>query len=195
MGRSARKSFASPCCSRLAGKTPALAVEAFLAPLRRSISCLTKTVLNVGGGYHTSDAPHVLVLGDGDPVSLTHSVGLHLSITMQYRLVEAPGARGPWKVQTVAYFYVLADGNDDEIIAYHWHPYVGVTTPHLHVRAANHPNYPDIPKAHFPSGRVSIEEVLRLAIEEFGATSIRPTDWEEILEESQSAFEAWRSWS
>ena len=50
-----------------------------------------------------------------------------------------------------------------------------------------------IHKHHFPTGRVSLEDVLHLAIKEFGAKPAR-ADWEEVLEETQATYEALRTW-
>lgn len=90
----------------MAGRTPAEAVGAFLAPLQQALDCLTPTVLNVSGGYYVADRPHALTLGDGDPVALSGEHHLALSVAQNYRLVEFEGPRGPWKVQTTAYFYL-----------------------------------------------------------------------------------------
>jgi hypothetical protein len=121
----------------LAGRIPAEAVGAFLAPLQQAIDCLTPAVLNVSGGYHVAERPHALTLGNGDPVPLTGRDALSLSVMQQYLLAESEGARGPWKVHTTAYLYEL-QLHDAELLVYHWHP-SGVspqTRPHLHIGPA-----------------------------------------------------------
>jgi len=50
----------------MAGNSPADAVEQFLTPLRRALSCVTQVILLVAGGYHPSSRPHAVTLSD-DP--------------------------------------------------------------------------------------------------------------------------------
>jgi hypothetical protein len=178
----------------LAGRTPAEAVGAFLAPLQQAIDCLTPTVLNVSGGYFASDQPHALVLGDGDPVRLAGEHDLALTVAQNYRVVEFEGPRGPWKVQTTAYFYELQRG-DRELLGFHWHPRGASphTSPHLHVGAAAEIGFAPLHRAHIPTGRIALEDVLRLAIEAFGVQP-RRGDWDDVLTRTQAGYEAWRTW-
>jgi hypothetical protein len=89
----------------------------------------------------------------------------------------------------VSYYYALEDPEGREIL-YHWHPQglSTVTFPHVHIRAGGQLADTSIDEAHFPTGRVALEDVLRLAIREFGV-SPRRVDWEEVLDSSQSAYE------
>lgn len=48
-------------------------------------------------------------------------------------------------------------------------------------------------RAHLPTGRIAIEDLLRIAITEFGARP-RRTDWQEVLDQTQGGYEAWRTW-
>jgi hypothetical protein len=178
----------------LAGRTPAEAVGAFIGPLQQALDCLTPTVLNVSGGYFAADRPHALTLGDGDPVALQGSERLGLSVAQNYRLVEFEGPRGPWKVQTIAYFYELRRG-DHELLAYHWHPQGAsrYTSPHLHLGAGAEIAFAPLHRVHLPTGRIAVEELLRIAITEFGARP-RRGDWEEVLDRTQTGYESWRTW-
>jgi hypothetical protein len=178
----------------LAGRTPAEAVGAFLAPLQQAIGCLTPTILNVSGGYHVADRPHALTLGDGDPVRLAGEHDLSLSVMQQYVLAESAGARGPWKVRTTAYLYEL-QRNEAELLVYHWHP-SGVspqTNPHLHIGPAAELGFKPLQGAHVPTGRIALEELLRMAVVEFGARP-RRKDWDQVLERTQVGYEDWRTW-
>jgi hypothetical protein len=51
----------------------------------------------------------------------------------------------------------------------------------------------EVRKAHFPTGRLAFEDVLRLVITQFGVIPLRD-DWETMLERTQAAFEDWRTW-
>ena len=179
----------------MAGRTAAEAVHNFLDPLRKAISCVTPAVLDVAGGYHPRPAPHVLTLAQGDPVRLSADPPILLSVTQHYRVVEYEGARGPWKVSTVGYYYVLSGPDEREVIAYQWHP-VGrspVTFPHLHLGFGAAIGYPQLADAHLPTGRVPLEQVLRLAINDFGVQPLRD-DWRDVLDTTQAAPEEWRTW-
>jgi len=179
----------------LAGRTPAEAVQNFLGPLQQAISCVTRTVL-VSSGYHPrqDEEPHLLTLGES-PARLNSNPRLFLSVTMHYHVVEAPGERGPWKVSIAAYLYSLDDEQGQEILAFHWHPRgrSSVTSPHLHIGPGAGVQYQQLQGAHIPTGRVALEDVLRLAIRELGVRPLR-RDWADILDRTQRAFEQWRTW-
>ncbi len=179
----------------MAGRTPSEAVQNYLEPLQRAISCVTNSVLNVRGGYHPSADPHPLALAGGAPVSLSSNPAISMSVLQNYRILEYEGPGGPWKVSIVSYYYSLEDTERREIL-YHWHPQgtSTVTFPHVHVRAGGHLGSTRIDEAHFPTGRVALEDVLRLAIREFGVNP-RRTDWAEVLDTTQAAYEDWRTWA
>lgn len=178
----------------MAGRTPASAVEAFVRPLQRAISCITDAVLDVGGGYHPSGGPHVATLAGGLPVPL-RGANVSLVVALHYRIVEDSGARGPWKVRIDAYAYQLVNREELEILSYHWHPSGRsvVTWPHLHLGQAGIGRDGTLLGAHMPTGRVALEEVIRLAVVDLGVEPRRP-DWSDVISESQEAFEEWRTW-
>lgn len=157
----------------MAGRTEHEAVQSFIDPLQLALSCATRAVINVSGGY-SRDKVHMLVLNRGEAVRLQGGAGIWLSIAQHYRVVEHEGPRGPWKVSTVGYLYALQDSAQQEIVAYHWHPtsHSRVTYPHAHLGSAASIGRADLARAHLPTGRIAIEEVLRLAIEGF---SVRPS--------------------
>lgn len=120
---------------------------------------------------------------------------MRLSVRQRYRIVDAEGERGPVKVSTRAYAYILKDADGHELVAFHWHP--GDTSPmprpHMHLGAGSGVN-PALSKVHFPTGRISIEDFLWLAIHGFDAQPQRD-DWEDVLGESRGKFEDWRTWA
>ena len=72
----------------------------------------------------------------------------------------------------------LVDG--PMLLAYHWHP-VGVspvTTPHLHLSGAV--AGVDLTKAHLPTGHVTLQDVVRFVITEWGVRP-RRDDWPAVL--------------
>jgi hypothetical protein len=184
----------------MAGRTPAEAVNNFLAPLQRALACVTHEILSVGGGYHASpvDNPqqrHVLTLSNS-PAVLGQDRRFALALIQHYRVVEGEGARGPWKVSTVAYYYTLRlASTSQEVLGYHWHPQgrSAVTYPHLHLHEGTGAVKHNLLKAHLPTGRIAVEDILRLAITHFEVIPLRE-DWETLLETTQDAFQQWRTW-
>jgi hypothetical protein len=92
----------------MAGKTPPEAVHNFLEPLQLALSCVSQEVLTVRGGYYPSATPHALTLGNR-PAILGHDRRLALKVVQHDRIIEHEGARGPWKVRTVAYNYTVEE--------------------------------------------------------------------------------------
>jgi hypothetical protein len=124
----------------------------------------------------------------GPPARLRGERILLLNVTQHYRIVEAEGDRGPWKVQTAGYDYEVLNEDGSEFLIYHWHP-DGISPevrPHLHIGGAHR-------KTHIPTGRVAMEDVVRMCLRDLG-TEPQRGDWAEVLEESQAAFETWRTW-
>ena len=90
--------------------------------------------------------------------------------------------RGQWEARAAAYEYRLSDGDDREILAYHYHPDGAspVQTPHLHLGPAAEVGRAALTTAHLPTGWVALEAVIRLAIEGLGAEPAR-RDWDRVL--------------
>lgn len=178
----------------MAGRTSAEAVSSYVEPLRKVLSCVTQEVVQVGGGYHPADQPHVLIVANGNPVRLKGGKRVTLSVLQRYRVIEEVGEREPWRVSTAAYLYALGVDGGPEILGYHWHPFSGAAFPHVHLGAGSGVNREELQKAHLPTGRIALEQVVRLAIADFDAEPLRP-DWDEVLVEAQERFEEHRSWS
>jgi len=164
------------------GAPPKEAVEEFLRPFRRAVSCITTRILNVRGGYHLSEKPHTIFIGDGLAVPLAGSGRLKLRLVHHYRIVQVPSGRDRWRVSTVGYFYALDDPNDLEIIAYHWHPEgrSALRFPHLHIGSAAGCQREDLAGAHCPTGGVTVEEFLRFIVVDFHVEPLR-RDWADVL--------------
>jgi hypothetical protein len=80
--------------------------------------------------------------------------------------------------------------------AYHWHPKArsAITYPHFHLEHGAHATRPEVNRAHFPSRRISVEEVIRLILESFPVEPLQG-DWRDILSRTQGAYEDFRSWA
>ncbi|SPF43243.1 hypothetical protein SBA4_3010004 [Candidatus Sulfopaludibacter sp. SbA4] len=83
-----------------------------------------------------------------------------------------------------AYYYSLLDAAEKGIIAYHWHPHGNVAFPHLHIGSGARVGRVDLRNAHIPTGRIAMENLLRMVITEFGVAP-RRGDWPDVLAQSQ----------
>jgi hypothetical protein len=146
----------------------------------RVLSCATNAHVVVSG-YHQTDISHRLSLAGSDPVRLAAEHQLTLDVGEHYRVRK--GSDG-WEVDVVAYFYALARNNED-VIVYHWHPYgrSSIRRPHLHVRADLRIGERWLGKVHLPTGRVMLEDIVRLAIDDLEAHPLR-NDWERLINQA-----------
>lgn len=181
----------------MAGEDPYEAFTNFREPLQKALSCIKKEAhvwaLNSNG--YSPGQQHALVPNRGDPVKLSGARDISLTAFFAYRIENVEGEQGPWRAKTVAYFHALEDSRGQEIIAYHWHPAQGspVNFPHLHIGRGIGADLGEIHKYHIPTGRIALEELVRLAINEFGVEAQR-ADWREVIDETQARFERGRTW-
>jgi hypothetical protein len=114
-------------------------------------------------------------------------------VALHCRITETTDVLGPWRLTTSAYYYAFSTTAGEELLAFHWHPHVGPTHPHLHVAAAAKGALPHLHKRHVPTGRVALEDVLRFAIADLRAKP-RRQNWKSVLARSQEGFNRGRSW-
>lgn len=169
------------------GRTPDQARTAFLGPLYRALSGVTRAQF-----FYRPHAPgetEILTLSES-PLELgSDRLGrLGVALDQQYVLVETEGrASDRWKVSTRAYRYRIDGDGGSEMASWHWHPEVGPPRPHAHVQ------HGPLAGLHLPTGRVSIEGILRFLIVELGVPPLRD-DWQEVLDVAQEEFEGYRTW-
>lgn len=173
-----------PCSRLVAGRTPHQAVEAFVNPFQRAVSCVTPDVL-VASGRESSAEPHRLTVRHGDPAPLRGGRKLSLRLIQRYRVAKASGDPGPWTVTTAEYSDELLDQDERRVMAYHWHP-----------AGRSSVIGPDVPlpqgspfrlaESHPPTGWVSRPTVLRFAIEELGVRRLRQ-DWRHAIDQAEQA--------
>jgi hypothetical protein len=175
----------------MAGKDAREAIRNFEEPLQEALSCLIHPGMYVRSMGDPSSALYALMLANS-PAQLGHDRRLALEMIQHFRVIEAPVPRGPYKVQTVAYYYTVREVADPgrEVFAYHWHPrgHSHITFPHLHLYHGAGTIRDEVRKAHFPTGRMALEDILRLVIQAFHVIPLRD-DWEGILDRTQAAFE------
>lgn len=177
------------------GDTPYAAVESYVRPLQRAISCISPEAhFATAGGHYVSPSPHGLTLANGGvrlKLRGSDSEGLVLSVSQQYEIIEHEQG---FRVRTLKYAYKIDNWNDGhEIMAYHWHPKEKIKYPHLHLSYGARIGRGDLLRAHVPTGRVALEDVIQFLIESFNVEPSKE-EWEGILEDSRENFRAHRSW-
>jgi hypothetical protein len=165
--------------------------RALQTELQRVVSCSSRAVLIRGrGDKQTSDFlafPNQYVPIDGKS-------RLALSVRHDFDVQASDGARPYLRTSSAGYFYQIRDQRERELIAFHWHP--GRRNqreyPHLHVDGVSGP-VAIVRKNHVPTGRVSLESVVRFLITELDVRPLRD-DWERVLDEGERTFQSRRTW-
>lgn len=174
------------------GRTPREAVQNYMLPLQQAVSCVAKAVLRPSG-YAPSEHP-LLLSSEQMPCSMQNT-DLLFSAAQWFYIVEDP-RNGPWRVRTAGYQYTIETQNAEEILGYHWHPTSAsdVKEPHLHLGSGARIGRAELEttKAHLPTGRVAMEDFIRLLIEVFDANPRR--DWKEVLKAGADRFRQFASW-
>ena len=118
------------------------------------------------------------------PIRLGRRGTISMAVRQWYVVAVESGATGLWKARTTGYDFRLLDREDRDIVAYHWHPSgpSRVTRPHLHIGGRTSPT--DLSKVHLTTGRVSLADVVGMAITEMGVEPLRP-DWQEVRERAE----------
>jgi hypothetical protein len=133
---------------------------------------------------------------------------LFLGVHHHYTIVHLPDdpTGGSFKVSSSRYMYEVLDRDERELFVYHWHP-EGVSpiqVPHMHFSGAapislppapggQQPRRLEVDRAHFPTGRIALEDVIELLIRDLGIVP-RRGDWEDVLNESLASLRGRRPW-
>jgi len=109
--------------------------------------------------------------------------------------LEAYEGRSWLKVEKAVYQYQIDDTEDRWIVRYDYLRYPAEPHPGMHVqirgafREAALPVGETLERVHFPTGRVAIEAVIRMLVEQFHVpTNAPPEIWRPALAESERAF-------
>jgi hypothetical protein len=181
----------------LNGRTPEEAVRNFLEPLAAVAACVTDQGFvsrrpRAGEPWRTAHfQDHFAIL------DRRNGQALRLELRHRYAVSEAQGERGSWTVSTAEYIYEVADESDEVIAAWHWHPTSGQAGdeahwPHLHAYGTR--DTLTLHKLHLPTGRVSIEAIVRFLIEDLDVVPGRE-DWRAVLDRHEDVFRQTRTWA
>lgn len=133
-------------------------------------------------------------LRDGAPVPLNDGRYLRVSVSL---FLEPFEGRTRLKVEKSLYQYQLNEEGDRWVVRYDYlrtptNPHPGM---HVQIRGQLHeagvlPRGEPLDRIHFPTGRVSLEAVIRMLVEQFGVpTNAAPEVWRPVLAESERAFQ------
>jgi hypothetical protein len=166
--------------------------------VKDTLSCIARAKITLSpGGRGKTGRVHALTLNDDQPIKLKSQPALMLRVGMQYEIVRTTeNDRPPWRVSTRGYAYEMQTASGELVWSYHWHPAGGrILYPHTHL---GHTQLAEDAvlhqKAHNPTGRVSLESVVRACITEYGAAPMND-DWEKTLALREADFLRYRSWS
>ena len=129
----------------------------------------------------------------GGPTRLT-GCDLLLGMSQYFHILDDPES-GECTVRTASYTYEILDFNSHkDLFCFHWEPHSKVKYPHTHLGfgVSSH-GLPIDNKAHIPSGRVALEDVVEFLINDLGVKPLKK-DWVEIIEPSRSEFHKIKHW-
>ncbi len=182
------------------GRTPFEAYSLFIEPLNDALQCVTNHRLIIQSPFTLRlNTEYSAPLADFDLVPLRGNLDVKLRAGHVLRIVESETSekRTRYTAKTIEYYYEYRIA-EQEILAFHWKPESRVpevvSYPHLHVGRALLAGQQvirpgDFHKVIIPTGSVSLESVLRLAITEFGVRPLR-ANWEEIFERVERATQS-----
>jgi hypothetical protein len=181
----------------LSGRTPQEAVNTFLTPLKAVLGCITREGVVARGPRRAGELQTAHFQGGSATLSQSNGQTLSLDLYHRYIVREAEGDRGPWTASTIEYVYDVRDQNGDKLAAWHWHPSVvrgddRATVPHIHAYGTR--DTLTLHKLHLPTGRVSIEAIVRFLIEDLAVVP-RREDWRAILDRHEDVFHQTRTWA
>lgn len=156
------------------------------------IGCVsTRWLIASNYAPYNLDEPRAILFGGEDSLPVRCRDDLILDVAHYFRVAEAAGDAGPYRCQTIGYAYDFRHIDGPSVLAFHYHPESTVTTAHAHTSQYTAPV--NLSKVHIPTGRTTLEAVIRLAIEEFDTEPLR-SDWKQVLQESEDAFNTFREW-
>lgn len=168
-------------------------MQNYVTPLQQALSCVSKAVLRPAS-YEPSPQP--IVLSSEQMPERLPNTDLYFVVAQWFSIIEDQ-QNGPWRVTTKGYKYTIETDDAEEILGYHWHPdsLSPFKETHLHLGSGARIGRPELEttKAHLPTGRVSMEDFLKLLIEVFDARPQRTT-WQAILQKTGSTFWKYASW-
>ena len=194
----------------MAGRTPREALAAFIDPLQRALSCVTRANIV----YRPPRPGHVQVLGvSEEPIRLQATAGRRapaLYVEQQYEVGKKISGQevqagdllffsqrgdvvdhvaiyaGNDRIlhSTRAYRYRIDSAARAELVLWHWHPTDREERSHREPRPHLHAQVGELRGLHLLTGRVGLESVIRVLLNELGVRP-RRDDWQDVLDATE----------
>jgi hypothetical protein len=168
------------------------AFERYADPLKRVLACVTTCHLRRRyiDGDKTELQEFFLV---NSPTTFAGS-NLILDFSQYFHVVKSK-EMGKFVVKTEAYVYsILTADTEKELFAFHWEPHSKVKFPHVHLGfGAKGHGLPIDNRAHIPSGRVAVEDVVTFLIADLGIKPLKD-DWEDVIARERVQFMKNKNW-
>lgn len=132
------------------------------------------------------------------PLSSRDGINIALGQKIEVQETGSDITQHRFAVRVNSYFYglsrIVRSGAEQELLHFHWERQLAAGHPyppgHLHIGvgllARPTPIRPgDFHHAHIPTGRISLESVIRFAIIELGVNPLNP-DWIQILDDTEA---------
>lgn len=149
-------------------------LEDYIRAVRLLLSCVTPYV--VVPVRH--DSHNYLTINYGNSVPLSGSSRFSLRYHQNYAVTGTAA-------ETTGYIYTILDGQQRQVLNYHWHPRgrSRIVAPHLHLKQGARIGQPEIRDAHLPTGYVSLSSFLVFLIRDLNVDPARG-DWQSVLSEN-----------
>lgn len=180
----------------MAGKSPREASENFAYYLRETLNCVTDQELLA---FQESDKIHKLTFKTPAVLASGHGTDYYLSVSQAFTIVATTDRQ--FKAHSREYSYIFSDSDTVShhgIVSYHWHPHISdLRDPHLHLYVRRHAESSRteniIPRAHFPTSRVCLEDFVWLLIKYYDINPLQEK-WKSILKKNKAAFAKGATW-
>lgn len=169
----------------MGARSKAQAIDSFCSLFKESLSCLTSQYL-----HPVQKSANIYLLTYEPPAELLcEKARRAISVTQVFS--AGTDRQGEFKVRTREYSYSLLEHQLNgwvEVVSYHWHPEgTAVRFPHLHIAS--------VPRVHFPTARVSVENFLRMLIDYYDIEPIlSESEWRVILRRTNAMFDRTATW-
>lgn len=161
------------------GRTPAEAYRTFVGPLQAALNTISDGRLVLTNRLDSIQAgrPLAISLNSGVPTPLRFAKSDRLFIQVAFWALIEPFALGTqrFECRQTAYWYTVTNHTGQELLAYHWTPEVRTLErryPHLHIGSAassqSSLSVGAFHKLHLPTNLISIQHLVRFAIQELG---------------------------
>jgi hypothetical protein len=165
--------------------------------MRETLNCVTDQEFL---GYQETDNLNKMLFKTPAVIEDRDGELYYLLVSQTFTVI--PNDEGGFRAHSREYSYVLStsdDYADHGIVSYHWHPHLDseVRDPHLHLHIERDADTPLlerlIPRVHFPTSRVCLEDFIWMLIRYYRIKPLH-TRWRSVLKRNKMAFSRQATW-